>query len=67
MPWDKKKILIQIQVNPELANRIEELAKTDDRSRSGEIIYLIKRGIERREYLDKLVATHPEDPNLSEE
>ena len=49
VPWNKEKELVQLQLEEEWKNRLERLAKVDERTRAGESVWLLKQGIQRRE------------------
>jgi len=49
MPWNPNKDLLQFQVDPEWAERLQKLAETDERSRAQEAAWLLKAAIRKRE------------------
>ena len=49
MPWNKDKELVQLQLEEKWKDRLERLAKLDERTRAGESVWLLKQGIQRRE------------------
>lgn len=56
MPWDEKKKLLQLQVEPEFLQELKRTAKENHRSLASECIWLIEQGIARRERMEELLA-----------
>lgn len=49
MPWNKDKILLQLQVTPEHKAELRKMAEADRRSLAGECLYLIDLGMRVRD------------------
>jgi hypothetical protein len=61
MPWDEKKKLVQVQMEYELADKIDALAKQDERSRNAEVVWLLRQGIQRREMMFRYADSEEEN------
>jgi hypothetical protein len=66
MPWDQRKKLLQLQVEPEFKELLREIAIQDRRSLSAETIYLIELGIERRRRVLEFEAGNAEATDSSD-
>lgn len=49
MPWNSRQKIMQLQIDPDLHERIKRFAELDDRSVAAEVRVMLQREVEMRE------------------